>query len=377
MKKRALALVLAVIGVLAYAEDAAKEGSAPVVGAGQAQPKASESAASAKDLLEDLTDDTVFISINGRDELTWGVLRQHIDATIGASLGSLLAPAQDPMNDMRLGVYAKGVSRIVRAYMGAALIKQEAQKLGLTVPDEEFAVEAEKLRKLDRDSGPFQYLFMTNAVYQRAYAEKFMRPSITIPDERVEALVKARHETNLSVPLTNELFRAQLEELRGRLIRHEIDWSEAAEEFSECTDCSSDGGDCGTWEEDEDLDDRPPNLLKTVFSIPTNTVSEVVETPTAFHIVKVTSRYEPTAKAREEDGEVTTAEVRHIQLDKWEIEPEYTPETARKTLVGRELSGALKKKQMDLMKDAKIDCVVPLFRDKNSKARAPIIAPRR
>ena len=102
-----------------------------------------------------------------------------------------------------------------------------------------------------------------------------------------------------------------------------------------------------------------------------------METPSAFHLVKVTSRYEPTAKAREEDGEVTTAEVRHLQIDKWEAEPEFTPETARKALAGRELSAELKKKQLELMKAAEIDCVVPLFRDKNSKSRAPIVTRKR
>ena len=384
MKKVIIVGMAAVLGMASFGLEATREGlsltgSKASNAKAAAKAEAREAAVSTKDLLEGLKPDTVFLKVGDAegDEVTWGALQKQVDGTMGSSLGALLEPADDPMNDMRLGFYAKGVSRLLRKYLGVTLIKQEAQRVGITISAEEFATEEENIRKRGRDSGPFPYQYMTNAIYQRAYAEKYLKPSIAIPEERIDALIKARHELNVSVPLTNEIFRTQLEELRGRLMRNEISWGEAAEEFSECTECCSEDGDCGSWEEDEDPEDRDPNLLKTAFSMPTNTVSEIVETPDAFHIVKILSRYEPTAKAREEDGEVSSVEVRHIQLDKWLVEPEYTKESAREILEGREITNLLKRKQLELMKTTKIECVIPLFRDKDSKEKGPIIEPRR
>jgi hypothetical protein len=250
-----------------------------------------------------------------------------------------------------------------------ALVAQEARRSGITVDDAEFQTEA---AKLTGEATRFQCQYMTNAVYQRAYAEKCLRPGVSVSNETVAALIKARHEANLAVPATNELLRAQTVDLRERLVRNEVSWGEAAEESSDCADCSMNDGDCGTWEEDEDADDRPPALLKAAFTIPTNTVSEVIETADAFHLIKVTGRYEPTAKAREEDGEVATADVRHIQIDKWTADPEFTEETARKLLEDRMLAHALKRKQAELLKDAKIECAIPLYTPKGNHLQQKI-----
>ena len=218
---------------------------------------------------------------------------------------------------------------------------------------------------------------MTNAVYQRAYIVKYLKPKISVPQEAVAALIKARHEANLTVPATNEMLRAQLADLRGRLVRNEISWGEAADKYSDCTDCSSEDGDCGTWEENEDAEDRPPVLLKAALTIPTNTISDIIGTDDAFHIIKVAGRYEPTAKSRAEDGEVASADVHHIQIDKWKVDPEFTEKTARAVLENRAIARALKARQLELLKDAKIECVLPLFTAGGKGRRSTIIMPKK
>ena len=338
-------------------ENRGKEGLG-LTGADKKQDEAKQ-VVSTKDLLKDLADDTDFLRV-GDDVLTWGVITRQVDASIGTSLSKLFLAPQNEMNDLLVKAYAAGVSKFVRQYLMTSLVAQEARRLGIVIEDKEFQEEEAKLRKLN-DVGSFQYQFMTNAVYQRAYVVKYLKPSISISSNDVASLIKSRHEANLSVPATNELFRAQLADLRERLVRNEISWGEAADEYSDCPDCSSEDGDCGTWEENEDSEDRPPQLLKAAFSIPTNTVSEVVATDSAFHLIKVMERYEPTAKAREEDGEVASVDVRHIQIDKWQVDPEFTQETARAFLENRALGRVLKSKQAELLKGAKVECVIPLF----------------
>lgn len=338
-------------------ENRGKEGLA-LTGDSQKQAAAGQTVTT-KDLIKNLTDDSVFLKV-GDDVLTWGTITRQVDASIGTSLGKLFTGPQDEMNDVRMKSYATGVSKLARRYLMASLVAQEARRQGIVIGGKEFQEEEAKLRKL-KDGGSFQYQFMTNAVYQRAYVVKYLKPSISISSNDVASLIKSRHEANLAVPATNELLRAQLADLRERLVRNEISWGEAADEYSDCTDCSSEDGDCGTWEENEDSEDRPPELLKAAFSIPTNTVSGVIATDNAFHLIKVTERYEPTAKAREEDGEVASVDVRHIQIDKWQVDPEFTQETARAFLENRALGRVLKSKQAELLKGAKVECVIPLF----------------
>ena len=304
----------------------------------------------------------MFVKICEGEELTWGELHGEVDRLLETSLSTLTAAIGKGggIDELRFSLYQQSISKLLQAYIRAAVVAQAAKKAGISVSAEEMAKEVE-VQKSKLKSGTLSHLQMRmidNGLHQKAYVEKFLRPRVKATDEAVAELIKRRHELNLAVPATNALLRAQLEEIRGRLVRNEIAWGEAAMEYSECVDCSDDNGDCGTWEEDEE--DRGEALLKVCFSIPTNTVSEIVETEDAFHIVKIASRYVPTAKAREDDGEVSTAEVRHIQVDKWQPDPEYNEETAREFIEMRLMKRELKKVQNELIEAANIECVIPL-----------------
>lgn len=314
-------------------------------------------------------DSLVFAKIGEEDQVTWGELHRDADKILSTSISKLSAALGngEAIDEVRLSLYQQTISRLLQGFIRSAVVAQEAKKAGIVVTDEEIAEET-KVQKDKLKSGSLSALqskMLVNGLYQKAYIEKFIRPNIKVSGDAIAELIAKRHEMNLSVPATNALLRAQLEDIRGRLVRKEIDWSDAAEEYSECPDCSGDNGDCGTWEEDEE--DRGESLLKVCFSIPTNTVSEVVETPSAFHLVKITDRYVPTLKAREEDGEVSTVEVRHIQIDKWELDPEFTEESAKAYLEGRLIARQLKKKQNELIGLSKIESVIPLKSGKNSQ----------
>lgn len=310
-------------------------------------------------LLKNMRDDDVFIQVGDSDKVTWGMLHTHIDAALNTRISTLFAATpDDQMSGVRIGLYQQALTKTLRSYLGTAVIAHEARRTGLKVPASDFDAKLAELKKKEPRPSPFQYQNLTNVVYQEAYIEKCIKPNVKVSEAVVTNLIARRHEENLSIPATNKMFRTKIEDLRSKILKGEIAFSEAAEEESDCADCCSNGGDCGTWE--EDLDGIATNLLNVCFSLPTNTLSEVVETPEAFHLVKIVSRYVPTKKARDEDGEVSSVDVRHIQVDKWMPEPEFTHETARKFIEDRLLKQVLAARQYELLDKTPIKSVIPV-----------------
>ena len=111
-----------------------------------------------------------------------------------------------------------------------------------------------------------------------------------------------------------------------------------------------------------------PALKAYCFSAPIGALSDVIDGAEAYHVVKVKSRYVPTKKAREEDGEVSSVEVKHLQIDKWLLDPEFTRETATKFITDNKIAFELSEVQEGLMKKAKIESVLPLY---DTRKRAP------
>jgi len=332
-----------------------------------AETNADSHVPTAMDVMRGMTDDTIFLKIGDDDILTWGAVREQADLLLKVKADALLSSAGAAGNATRLSLYASGVSRIVRQYLLVSVIAHDAKSKGLVVENETIAKEIEGIRSDGTPLNTFQYQYATNMVYMRSYVNKLLRPQVSVSAQAVEELIKRRHESNLSVPATNRLLRATLEDVRSRLLKNEISFSDAVDEYSECSTCSADDGDCGTWEEDEEH--IAPSLKAVCFSIPTNTLSEVVDTPEAFHLVKITGRYVPTAKARAEDGEVSSVDVKHIQIDKWQLDPEYTSETAREHLENLVLKRRLKARQLELLKTTPIESAIPL---ESKRGRGPI-----
>lgn len=313
------------------------------------------------EIIKSLKDDTVFVTIAGRDKLTWGALHNKVDSILETRLGMVIGSAAvDQMGEVRLGMYKQSISKLLQRYIKTSVIANLAREEGIVVSDEEMAskIKDAMVRGKVKELDPYEAQYLTNAVYQLEYIEKRLMPTIEVKEEDIAALIAHRHEVNLSVPATNQLFKAQIEDIRAKIVAKEIAFGDAADEYSECVQCSSDNGDCGTWEEDDDSID--PALRSVCFSLPLDTVSEVIDTPEAYHIVMITSRYTPTDEAREDDGEVSTADVKHIQIDKWTEDPEFTHDTAKEFIEQKMLARALKKKQLELISKTKIDCVIPL-----------------
>lgn len=325
------------------------------------------------DIVKDLPDDAVFLKVGSSDVLKWGDVRRCVDAMVGIQLTGLFGAAAqgtDQMSEIKLGLYGSTLTNLLRAYLLTSLVAQEARREGLSISDEDVKKDIESFKKRTGKVFTFQYQLATNLVYQRAYIDKHIRPNVKVTDDEIAKLIKWRHDSNLSVPLTNAIFRAKIADLRKQIAEGKLEFADAAEKYSECSECCSDNGDCGPW--GEDLDDLDPALKAYCFSAPIGVLSDVIDGTEAYHVVKVRNRYVPTKQAREEDGEVSSVEVKHLQIDKWLLDPEFTRETATKFITDKKIVFELSEVQDELMKKAKIESVLPLY-DTRKKAPKTLI----
>ena len=373
MKIVAAAIVMLMVGSLYSDEAAKKEVSLTASSEAQGGKPVTEKKPRAYDIVKDLPDDAVFLKVGDDDILRWGDIRSCVDAMIGVQLRGLLnAPANTDgkavgLHDIQISMYGATLSKLLRKYLMTSLVAQEAKKEGLCASEADIAADIETVKKNRQKLYAYHYQLITNLVYQRAYVDKHIRPNVKATDDEIATVIKWRHDSNLSVPLTNAIFQAKIVDLRNRIAEGTLEFAEAAEEHSECTECCSNNGDCGPWE--EDLDDLDPALKAFCFSAPVGALSEVIEGKDAYHIVKIKSRYVPTQKARDEDGEVSSVEVKHLQIDKWSLDPEFTRDTAAKFITEKKIVFELTNLQEELREKAKIESILPLYDTRKNRAK--------
>jgi parvulin-like peptidyl-prolyl isomerase len=80
--------------------------------------------------------------------------------------------------------------------------------------------------------------------------------------------------------------RARLLDLRQKILAGQLDFAEAAKKFSQCQSAPS-GGDLGSFRRKWAVDET---LARAAFALPVGQVSDVVQTDSGFHLIKVTGR---------------------------------------------------------------------------------------
>lgn len=315
-------------------------------------------------MFADMPATNVFVNVNGVDSLTWGELKEYCERRIGNRFAKLPVEGR-AADEIRNGLLRQTISKSLQGYIGASVMAIKAREDGITVTPAEIDQQRDLFRKRD-PKGAFGAFFernLTNCMYQARYVEKNVKPGIKVTDAEINAVIARRHQTNLSVPATNAAFRATLEKVRSELLAGKITFEAAVDEYSECPECTGEAGNCGTWYKDDDRDEK---LTQAAFALKLDELSQVIETEEAFHLIKPISRYVPKAG---DDGEEPSVDIRHIQLDKWQVDPELTKEDAKKLILAKKLKVEIKIKQLELMKKYRIDCVVPLFEKKKTSVR--------
>lgn len=342
-----------------------------------------QKAKSAGEILAELGDDEILIDIGGVFRLKWGLLRKHVE-TLCMNIDR---PDMQVEGNLALKkiAFQSMCRKLIKDYVEHGVFAIEALRLGLTVDESEFSAYRQKARegyaqmgdvgkeliRLMESGESFYEHNLTNALYWKTYKMKEIEPKIELPDEDVRRFMEMRHDKNLRVLVTNDYKRAQIKDVLAK-IRGGMDFGEAAEKWSDDDSAATNGvmmeddGETVAKFTKDDLDER---IASRCWNMAVGELSGVIETPYAWHVVKMLKRNPAT------DDEEETIEFAQIKLDKEFIEPEFSEQEARDRARTVILRAAMKSKFAELLKKTHIDSKIPL--GSNDDGRKPVMNVKR
>ncbi len=322
--------------------------------------------------------DDEFLDFNG-EKLSWGAVDKHIDLLMmNAPLS--LSPQATAEDVEKATVVARGhyAARLGEMYVRNALLAQEARKMGLSVEEGEIRSAltnaVKRLSRKNRDTvleavlDPESYFWRNqeNFLLTREYrAAKLMEP-VEVSAEEVAAFKAECAEGIRRAQAMNATLRPKMEKWLEEIKAGTRDFNETAEDESDSPDTDADGT-LGEFDREEAEDFLAEDIRKFAFAASTNTLSEVMETPTEYHIVKVLARkYD----AAEDDGSIpagpdgvkapTSVTLAAIVKEKFEEPDMPTDEEAAEVVKKRKLGERLVAAQEEVLKRAKIKSVYPV-----------------
>ena len=320
------------------------------------------------DILAGLKDEDVLIDIGGRFRLKWGLLRKHAE-TLCSDIDR--PDMQASGNDAVKKIAFQSVCRkLLKDYVEHGVFALEACRLGLKVDEEEFRMYRQKAREAYERKGEvgkalirlmesgesFYEHNLTNALYWKAYRTKEVEPKIELPDEDVHRFIGMRHEKNLRTLATNDFKRVLIRDILAK-VKGGMDFGEAAEKWSDDDSAATKGvmmDDHGEVVVKFEKGDLSEELVTHCWHLGIGEISDVIETPYAWHIVKMLKRNPATDDAEE------TIEFAQIKLEKVFLKPEFSEVEARdraRTLI---LRTAMKAKFGELLGRTHIESKIPL-----------------
>ncbi len=340
-----------------------------------ARDRSAAGGAATNDVMRQFKDDDVFLNIAGQDVLKWRLIREHLEDAVNNF------PARPDMgtegyNAAKQVVFQTRLKKLLERYLQLAVIAVEARRLGIKVDEKDFEEKREESRRHYAGKGKagekmltfigakresFYEHNLTNALLWRAYAEQVVRPSFTNTAEEIKECIAMQHKANVDAQATNEYKRTFIHEIHrkvkgGFLGFGKMDFGEAAKKWSECP--SYDMGGVLT-----DQDEKPQRItsgdvreeMEAAYKkLKPGEISDVVETPFSWHIIKLLARHPET------ETESESVEIAHIMLEKSMLFPEMTEEQASRKISDAKVKVEMKNRFIDLFKKTKIDCKVDL-----------------
>ncbi|WP_199624768.1 peptidylprolyl isomerase [Paenibacillus alkalitolerans] len=216
-------------------------------------------------------------------------------------------------NQLFDAMFKSGGNQMLQQMIDEELIRQETEKVGISVTDEDIEKEIDSIRATFSSDEEFEQALQSYGmtmeslkkdVETQAKLRKLLEPNVTVTDEDI----KKYYDENLESLKTPEQVRAShilvktKEEADAVLteLNKGADFAELAKEKSTDTGSAEAGGDLdyfgkGVMEE---------AFEKAAFALEVGKLSEIVETSHGFHIIKVTDRkdeYTPTLEEKKED----------------------------------------------------------------------------
>lgn len=317
--------------------------------------------------IPDLQPEEPLITVNG-ETLTWGAMLRHAELMIA----NMPLPAGVTMQDVeeeRETVLLYRIMRLAENYIVKTLFAQEARRNNLTLTPEEVQAKRDMVfgeAKTQRNSagqlkefaqaGSYFAYDLTNSLLFGKLKKEVLLPAIIVTDLDIQEATRKRVEKNEKLEQINAGLRPKIEGLVAQ-IKAGGSFADIAFSESDC-DTSYDGGEWGTFKRGDILDE----IYDAAFALQEGELSDIVETPFSYHIIKLLKKNRAIqADDIKEPAPVVSVKIAHIMLEKKELIPPHTPETARKEVIDTRLNETIQALRERLLQAAKIGTPLPLY----------------
>lgn len=249
------------------------------------------------------------------DVLTWGQVEDYVDLQLLES--PLNIPPQATLDQINKIVASSKIrlsELAINTYLREALMVPLAREAGLTVSDEELTqaldrATAKASRKKNgaeivpklREPNSYFSRYQRNYLLSRKYHDSVLTRDLDVSPEEIASCISNRASVIAAAIATNEVKRATIEGFLRKIRAGELDFGETAYEYSDCGS-SMENGDWGEFERDCTL--LKP-LKDFIFAPSTAEMSEIIETPFSYHIVKILERHYDAEDATDADADDT------------------------------------------------------------------------
>ena len=282
---------------------------ADIIGEGSRKAKESKKA----NLLIAHDPSDVFLQMNG-ETLTWGKIDEYSDLVLKISPLTLPPQATVEQINQVIAMSRKKLAELA----GNELIKNwvlvpRAKEAGIVVSDAEILQAiSNSVRKIKKEFknealkislDPESYLYRKQVgyLYSKKYAEMLNSKEIEVSEDDVAAAIAERSAEIAKAREYNATLRPKIEGILEDIKSGKIEFADAALEYSDCGS-SVDEGVWGEFYADRCKLLQP--LKDFVFAASTNVLSDVIETPFSYHIVKILDRgYESRPDDEDDDDD--------------------------------------------------------------------------
>ena len=263
--------------------------------------------------------DDIFLRMNG-EVLTWGKIDDYVDLLLKVS--PLNLPPQATVEEIEkiIAMSRHKLAEIAgNQFVQHWIVVPKAREAGIVVSQAEIlAAISNSVRKVARKHkssvlkaslDPEGYLYRKQVGYliSKKYFDQVVAKEISATDEEVAAAIAERKEEIAKTKEHNATLRPKIEGILQDIRSGKISFADAAFEYSDCGSSTEDGV-FGEFRADKCK--LLPPLKEFIFAPSTNELSEVIETPFSFHIVKILQRsYELDPEDDDEDEDESAEEV--------------------------------------------------------------------
>lgn len=302
----------------------------------------------------------LFLSVNG-EIVKWGEVDTHIDLLLVNS--PLCLPPQATVEEVAqiiANTRAKYAEKLGNVYVRNALLAQKARECGISISSNELyaaicdtvskipASRRDKIRDGILTKDTYFKRDLENYQLTIKYRQEVLATNIVVSAEEIADAIAARKVEISQIVQTNATLRPRIEGYLRDIKAGKRDFGETAYDYSDCGS-SGDDGDMGEFDRDCTL--LSP-LKDFVFSASTNTLSEVLETPYSYNIIKILGR---TYDKDDETPEIpVSAHIAQIMLEKIPVPELLTEDSAKSYLTKKKLGVETVRLQQELFKTCKL-----------------------